>query len=273
MQVLFKTLIKQASWALLFLFAFPCTIISQSHTSTAISCGSASISFEQQCYDTTFPVSFIHVHENETTALEAAHWLLDSVKKACLTTWKSQQQRFINFTFENKAFRFDPNRIYTAVGLKATLGINLTKQKAVFDHVQTIANLFLQQYIIGKKAIIAVHNNTDAGGLSVKSYSSKGIYTKDAETVYINPKKDTDDFFYTTESTFFNYVKNKGYNVVLQNNKKVTDDGSLSVFCGSHNISYINIETQFEHLQEQKEMLQATWSYIAIALEQQAANP
>ncbi len=37
------------------------------------------------------------------------------------------------------------------------------------------------------------------------------------------------DFFYVTEKKFFAYLAERDFNVVLQNNEKVTDDGSLSV--------------------------------------------
>jgi len=42
----------------------------------------------------------------------------------------------------------------------------------------------------------------------------------------------------------------------LQNNKSVTDDGSLSVFCGNEKIVYVNIECEFGHYTEQESMLE-----------------
>jgi hypothetical protein len=53
-----------------------------------------------------------------------------------------------------------------------------------------------------------------------------------------------------------------GYNVVLQNNTTVEDDGSLSVYCGKNRISYINFESESGHFEEQIKMI--TEIYIGI---------
>jgi len=62
-------------------------------------------------------------------------------------------------------------------------------------------------------------------------------------------------FFYVTERKHFDGLKAKGYNVVLQNNDAVTDDGSLSVYCGRQKITYINVEAEHGHKIEQERML------------------
>ena len=66
----------------------------------------------------------------------------------------------------------------------------------------------------------------------------------------------------TTEENYFDNIKRLGFNVVLQNNMKVTDDGSLSVYCGKQRIPYINVEAENGHLTEQKEMLAAIWLLV-----------
>ncbi len=223
-----------------------------------VDCGNTQLFFQRQCYgDTTQAISFVHVHQNEATALQAVRWLLDSVRQGCIATWCCQQQRFVDFSVGSGNFRFDPNRIYSPEGIRATLGHGATDTAMML--VQNVADTFLQQYILNKKCIVAVHNNADGGGLTIKSYQAKGSYYKDAKAVYINPRQDADDFILTTEEKYFRYLKNKGYNVVLQNNEDVTDDGSLSVFCGQQHIPYINVEAQNGHLLQQKQMLAEVW--------------
>ena len=226
-----------------------------------IDCAGTQLLFQRQCYgDTVSAISFVHVHQNETTALQAIQWLLDSVQQGCLINWCCQQQRYIYFAIDSSNFRFDPNRIYSPAGIRATLDPNITDTAVTL--VQNIADTFLQQYILNKAGVVAVHNNTDAGGLSIKSYAARGLYHKEAKAVYINPKQDADDFFLTTEEAYFRYLKNKGYNVVLQNNDEVTDDGSLSVFCGQQHIPYVNVEAQMDHLQQQKKMVAEVWRML-----------
>jgi D-alanyl-D-alanine dipeptidase len=52
-------------------------------------------------------------------------------------------------------------------------------------------------------------------------------------------------------------------NVVLQDNRQVTDDGSLSVYCGKWGIPYVNVEAQHEHLEQQLQMLKVLLRIIA----------
>jgi hypothetical protein len=109
--------------------------------------------------------------------------------------------------------------------------------------------------VIGYKLVVALHNNTNAGSLSVNSYKKGAVYARDAKAVFVNIKQDADDFFYTTELAFYNFLKKKGFNVVLQNNATVKDDGSLSVFCSDQKIPYLNIEAQEGHLIQQNRMV------------------
>lgn len=45
------------------------------------------------------------------------------------------------------------------------------------------------------------------------------------------------------------------YNVVLQANETMTDDGSLSVYCAKLGIPYVNVEAQYGHIWLQMYML------------------
>jgi hypothetical protein len=78
----------------------------------------------------------------------------------------------------------------------------------------------------------------------------------DAKLVNINLETDVDDFFFVTDKNIFKFLKEKNQNVALQDNVNVTDDGSLSVYCGKNKIPYINVESEHGHFREQTRMLE-----------------
>jgi hypothetical protein len=77
----------------------------------------------------------------------------------------------------------------------------------------------------------------------------------DAEEVFLAPARDPSDFDFVTERPVFEALRARGNNVVLQDNSRVTDDGSLSVYCGRVGKRYINVEAKHGHLSEQVKML------------------
>jgi hypothetical protein len=90
---------------------------------------------------------------------------------------------------------------------------------------------------------------------SALSYAGGGSLARDAEDVFIHDGSDPDDFFFVTERVVFDALKRRGYNTVLQGNRRVTDDGSLSVYCGKANVLYVNVEAEQGKLKEQTRMI------------------
>jgi hypothetical protein len=202
-------------------------------------------------------VTFINLHDNEQTSLNAAMHYLESCGGGKLVNLPNQQERFINISWSNKAYRFDPNRIYSREGRKYTL----TRLSERFDDsVQTevayFASQILRRHIVGSKLIVAIHNNTDSA-LSILSYQQDQVENRHFGQVFINPEMDPDDFMLTTNYSIFKRIKERNINVVWENSKLIEDDGSLSVYAGLHKIPYINIEAEHEHLEEQVAMLNA----------------
>lgn len=207
---------------------------------------------------------FVHVHEDESTAADAAIEFIDSTGVGCLVTLKHGMGRNISFNLMGKTFKFDPNRIYTAEGRKATLEKFGAYSDSAFSAVSVLSNFLTSRYIDSNRLIVALHNNTNDGGLTIKSYQKGGAYQNDASKVFVNKKEDPDDFFYTTSLRAFDFFKEKGFNVLLQNNATVTDDGSLSVYAGMKKIDYINIEAEHLKKDQQKKMLAAAMDYIRV---------
>lgn len=227
-----------------------------------VDCGDSKITFDNKCANEQPGIMFIHVHENEKTAVEAANKMLDKYNCGCFVTWQSKQDRYVTFTIGPDSFKFDPNRIYTAKGRAATLKANGVFTEESDATVKGVANVFLEKYIDTMRLVIALHNNTDGGGLTIKSFQKGGDYANDAKKVNVNAARDEDDFFLTTDNKIYAFLKKKGFNILLQNNAKVTDDGSLSVYAANKKIAYLNVEAQHGHLDQQLEMLDAVQEMI-----------
>ncbi len=217
-------------------------------------CGDAKIIFDKTCATEQPGIMFIHVHENETTAVEAAKAMMKKYEHGCFVTWQCEKDRYVQFKLGNKNFKFDPNRIYSAQGRKATLDSNGDYTAEADSLVKRAADVFLHKYVDSQTFVIALHNNTE-GNLTIRSFKNE------AQKIYVNPAKDADDFFLTTNAAIYEFFKKKKMNVVLQK-KQVKDDGSLSVYASRHNIPYLNVEAQHGHLKQQLKMLDAVQELI-----------
>ena len=201
-------------------------------------------------------IVYFNMHDNENTCVEAAKSIVDA-HGGYFIELKAQGKRLITFELKGRKYIFDPNRIFTSKGTTKTLRKYGKYSKDAYDEIRSfVKTLSGYVFVDGCKVMVAVHNNTDKR-YSLKGYMKGGSYARDASRVYFNPNMDLDDFFFVTDDRYFNYFKKRELNVVLQNNKTVTDDGSLSVYCGRHGIPYINVEAQHGHLKEQLEMFGA----------------
>jgi len=194
----------------------------------------------------------ISLHSNETTAIDVAKTFIEK-EGGLFLELLNYDQRLIEFKETGVKFIFDPNRIFTPAGRTANLKLNKSYNKIVERQVQQFARFVLAE-IPRNKTIIAVHNNTE-GNYTINDYKKGNKLEKDAELIYQNPELDEDDFFLTTSLSLFKSLKSKNFNVVLQHKSKAKDDGSLSIYCAGINRSYVNVETEHGHSDEQQKML------------------
>jgi hypothetical protein len=198
----------------------------------------------------------INLHHNEATSLEAAQTVL-SRKGGILIHIENGNERLISFSLNGRKFRFDPNRIFTETGIRATLAkLNETVSPAAVSAVGRFAAFIRAKIPASIKTLVAVHNNEE-GDLSIESYIPGGELYREAQRVYRSPKQDADNFFLTTGSTLFSRLKAKQFNVVLQHGTRVKDDGSLSVYYARKKKVYVNVEAKHGLLDEQVSMLEA----------------
>jgi hypothetical protein len=244
---------KSVFWCCFFLHSLYTNAQSLQHADML---GETPVIIHKEIQDSLFDFSFVHVHANEITALNTVRLFLQS-NKGSLFYLQHAEERNISFMFHDTVFEFDPNRMFTGAGRKTTLNPYSNAADSIVQKLATDILSLLESFAI----VVALHNNTPSN-YSVKSYRKGGIFEKEAAKYYINKKMDEDDFIFTTDEDIFNRCKKIKINVVLQDNRNCTDDGSLSVYYADKNVCYINIEAENDHTTEQLRMLRFIYGII-----------
>ena len=219
--------------------------------------GETILSVEEQCYSPCKSnIVFIHLHDNEKTSIEAAQkFLLENGGRFIKLV--NDSQRNVLVVVNNKECCFDPNRMYSTIGIKTSLkDLTVAYPTIAESEVKQLSSQILKKFISKQKLIVSLHNNTDTN-YSIAQIRKDIMKKKYVGKYYINKAMDEDDFILTTDLNIYNQIVAKNINVVWENSSAILDDGSLSIYAGKHNIPYINIETQHEHKKEQIDLLQA----------------
>jgi hypothetical protein len=207
---------------------------------------------------TTFPPHsryfIVLLHDNENTAEHAATAFLKQ-HGGTLLAIDNKDKRLIRFTAGSRSYLFDPNRIFTSVGIRQNLSLFRSYTPG---NAKAVAGFraFLLSLVPSSALLIAVHNNTE-GLYSIHSYKNPRALLHQAALTHINPRQDKDHFFVTTGYGVFKKLKQAGYNAVLQRRHSAADDGSLSYYCSRKGRAYVNVETQFGSFTTQLRMLEA----------------
>ena len=201
-------------------------------------------------------LTFINVHDNEDTSVEAAREVLRKTGGR-IVELQHTSERNITFTLpgEDSVYVFDPNRMFTDVGIRKTLEDLSRYTVPAHEAVRTFADSVLELYDLNQLGVvITLHNNTNENYTAL-SYTAGGDYEADARDTFVEGNSDPDDFFFVTDEALYEQLRAADFNVVLQDNEQATDDGSLSVFCGRRGIPYVNAEAQHGHVDQQVRML------------------
>ena len=197
---------------------------------------------------------FYNMHDNENTSVEAAQKVVRA-RGGMLYELIHSGGRNIEFEVDSTWFAIDPNRIYTDTGVWRELERTGGRDSTVFLEVREFGEDLIQTMeLAGQSLIVALHNNTDCR-YCLYSYTEGGAYEDDAAAVYRGKWEDPDEFYFLTEADHFEALKPSGFHLILQDNTGVTDDGSLSVYCGFQGIEYINVEAQHGHVKKQRKMI------------------
>lgn len=191
---------------------------------------------------------YLNLHENEQTSIKAVKNFSENYPLNFFYLNHDQTRR-AHFIVEGDSCSFDPNRIYTKKGIRKTLkdgGKNNRQARQITKIVSDSVLEITSHY----NTIVSLHNNTP-DNYSIYSYMPDSSESQNTAKLYINPEMDPDDFIYTTDESIYEFLVEQQINVILQDNRKYVNDGSLSVYCGKNDISYLNIETEHGHLDMQ----------------------
>ncbi len=190
--------------------------------------------------------AFVHLHQNETTALQAAKAVFHAEGGSLLTLVHSGERNIV-FSLHHKHYEFDPNRIFTDRGIKKTLSQFGHYSPEAHREVKKLAHQII--VLLPKGKIIAVHNNQS---YSLKNYFPGHNASGDAQALNYNTKHHYRNFYLVTKENDYRRLKKMNFNSIWQA-VSAKDDGSLSVYlAGSH---YINVEAGFDQLAAQIHML------------------
>ena len=200
--------------------------------------------------------TMLNVHDDENTSVAAGKIIIEQ-SGGRLIELSHGGQRLITFNLGGQRCRFDPNRIFSDAGIRTTLEKHNAWTEAAHRAIKQFATQYLEHFALNREpVIITLHNNTERA-LTIASYRPGAEHAVTAKAVHLGTARSSDDFFYVTDQRFFDYLKQRDFNVTLQDNANIPDDGSLSVYFGKKGIPYLNIEAENNHLNAQIDMVRA----------------
>jgi hypothetical protein len=198
---------------------------------------------------------FLVIHDDENSSSEVGYATMLQYN-ASLLEMKNDNKYIFDLFLDSVNYRFNPNRVFSLNGIESALSQFGPCNDLVVASIDDFGRQVAGAFFLEPEFIVALHNNGNKG-FSIKSYLTDSVHASFADSVFVNPKRDPDDFFYVNDPVHYTYLKNKGFNIVLQKTTGFRDDGSLSVWCQQRRIPYINIEAEHGHHKQQLEMLEA----------------
>jgi len=198
--------------------------------------------------------TMINVHDDENTSVIAGKEVLGQTGGRLIELSHSGQ-RLVSFESGGMTYRFDPNRIFSDSGIRDTLTRRGVYSEEAHQEVNAFAAALLKRFNLDCEPVIIALHNTDGKGLTIQSYLPTNELSSASVSVHVSGRCAPGDFFYVTDQRFFDYLKARDFNVTLQDDAHVPDDGSLSVYFARRGIPYVNVEADIHHLHEQVEMV------------------
>ena len=149
---------------------------------------------------------------------------------------------------------FDPNRMFTQEGLERNL-VRLNPEASEEDRKR-----IHKKVAKDREKLLRALTPPANGLLTVLHNNSRGYSVKDEIEISndssIPAPDQPNEFMLCTDPKDFSILKQSPFNVVLQNQAKGPDDGSLSRLSATRNIRYLNIEAAKGREAEQRAMLE-----------------
>ena len=209
-------------------------------------------------------LTYLNLHDDENTSVEAALRVIGEWGGRVIELQQSGR-RNLAFAVDDTVYAVDPNRLFTDAGRTASLDTLSAATDTARAAVGAFARALLDRYALDALGVIVtLHNNTD-DRYSTLSYIGDGDYAGEALFAHLSAEHDPDDFFFVTDLDLYNALRSDGFNVVLQDNARATDDGSLSVYAAQLGVPYVNVEAEHGHLRQQIEMIEHLHRLLAAA--------
>ncbi len=204
---------------------------------------------------------FFTMHDDEHTSVRAGR---NAVRKrgGQLLELTHEGTRNVVFQEAGQQYAFDPNRIFSQRGVRRTIQEQSARDRIpdrVNKEVWNFAEHLVDEFRLTDRPSINTLHNT-MGDLTVEAYTGGGKFEQNASRVSVNPARSTGNFFLVTTERDYNTLSEKGWNVVLQDEQNVEEDGSLSVRSQKEGIPYVNVEAELGETDTQRKMISELYS-------------
>lgn len=190
---------------------------------------------------------YLLIHGNEQTAREVLREHMRQRDGTALLVTGSE--RWVTL----RGLRLDPNRMFSRIGAQRSFTVlnpNVPQGRIIeaLDWLDRRRDEILRPLLPPPGGlIVTLHNNSS--GYSVES--EIGI----SESVSLPTRGTPYEFMLATSPADFEILARSPFNVVLQHQPAVEDDGSLSRLCSARGIRYVNIEARIGNAAGQRGML------------------
>ena len=182
--------------------------------------------------------------------------------KGPITYVAGNNDRNLKIKTKEGVFQIDPNNAFCVPGVIRCFDFLQNKgwnslRKETQDYLIIVIKNFTDEVsrrIFVDKMVLALHQNT-IGGFGIRSYLKDPKFLRHTADININPNESNDIFAYVNTRGWFEVLKAKDWNVVLQKNDKSTDDGSISYATTWRGFPYINIEVELGNEKKQADMI------------------
>ncbi|HEO65694.1 MAG TPA: hypothetical protein ENI73_07475, partial [Spirochaetes bacterium] len=209
-------------------------------------------------------LKYLFIHDNEHTARKVSRYAIQKYG-GTLFEIMNNNRRNLNIHVDNHLVAYDPNRIFTRHGLNQDLtaqnsGLPGNTLKKALNDIRMVRNGLIRALNLhNENFLISIHTNNRCSDLSIRYFQKKEL--SDQFLVFINENHPPKNFFYTINYKDFLFFKRHLYNVVLQKESTMCDDGSLSILMAKKKMNYVTLEVQEGHIRFQKKMLDLTVEY------------
>lgn len=205
-------------------------------------------------------ITLLILHDNENTSSEVGLAFVER-HGGRLIELRHGRGREVVVRLNSIIYRFDPNRMFSDVGLRASLEYFHNNTDEVFAIAAAFRDSVMDLFAVREgMVVIALHNNTP-DKMTINDFRPGEWYGEDTRGVSINPQQDPDNFFVVTQDELFNALSSSGYNVALRA-KYPPDRGMLIDYCERLGAMYITVEAEHGKQVEQEEMLEALWKIL-----------